>query len=277
MKRVKGDFFAGLVPSPLFDLFKHNGYETNTLYNSPYFGRVKGAYVDNYFRPVKPFYLQQGVCEFIDIRSYKAPTFFGYCSLLNSKFFHKTLRDLGIGAVEKKSSRIDFLLDQMRAGVEKGTPQVFLAYVYSPGHTAKDFRIENTAQVDAYREKYLKSSEEAAEFLEKILSFIAEEDETAILYLFGDHGPWLSRDLPLEDDPVFYVQDRFGIYGGIHPQDRCEDYFTKTSENEFTTILQGAHMIISCLSGGESALRTEPDYTLPLDPEYNRYGDYLYE
>ncbi len=41
-------FFSGARPSPLFQIVKHNGYETTTHFKGEYFGRFKGPFVDNY-------------------------------------------------------------------------------------------------------------------------------------------------------------------------------------------------------------------------------------
>ena len=54
--------FSGHVPSPLFQIFKYNGYTTNTVFISRYFGLTKGPHVDNY-----SFFKQAStLCDFID-------------------------------------------------------------------------------------------------------------------------------------------------------------------------------------------------------------------
>jgi hypothetical protein len=113
----------------------------------------------------------------------------------------------------------------------------------------------------------------------KLVSFVDRYDPEAIVYVFGDHGPWISRQDSIEENEVFFVQDRFGVYGGIHPAERCNDALTAANDQGFMTVLQGAHMIISCLSGGEDAFLVKEDYLLPdpVNVEYKRYDKYIYE
>lgn len=270
-------FFPGLIPSPLFEIFKHNGYVTNTLYMSQYFGNKVGPHVDNYYYQENIWDAQWGVCEFIDIQGYKALTLMGYCSLVKSNMYQSFLEGLGLGL--DQASLTDFLIDHMRAGLQNGIPQIFVAYLYSPGHTGNSFDKNNAKSFGEYRQAYLNNSEMTAEHLTNLVTFIANEDPEAIVYLFGDHGPYLSRNVSFDEDNVFYVQDRHGVYGGIHPRDRCAESFATPYNQDFVTILQGAHMIIRCLSGGKNAFLTLEDYRLPVSitKDEIRYEDYLYE
>lgn len=74
------------------------------------------------------------------------------------------------------------------------------------------------------------------------------------------------------------MQGRIGVYGGIHPPDRCAESFATPYNPDFMTILQGAHMIIRCLSGGKNAFLTPEDYRLPISNPKDpiRYEDYRY-
>jgi len=277
--KVQKHFFPGLIPSPLFDIFKHNGYETNSLYRSLYFGKDKGPFVDNYFHSVDLRNLNKGVCEFIPTWGFRTLTFFGYCSLVKSKLYRKNIGKLGIGPVDGYQDQIHFLIDHMRSGLKKKAPQFFLAYIFSPGHATGVSIKKNTGEFDEYRQRYIKSSEITAVYIEQIVSFITKEDPKAIVYVFGDHGALLSRNETLESDATFVVQDRYGIYGGIHPKHRCAGFLAESNRKHFATILQGAHTIIECLAGGENVLVTTEDFTLPLsiNEEIIRYENYLYE
>src|SRR5690606_12811004 len=44
--KAKWPLFRGEMPSPLIDIFKHNGYETTTLYHMSFFGEDAGPYID---------------------------------------------------------------------------------------------------------------------------------------------------------------------------------------------------------------------------------------
>jgi hypothetical protein len=263
-------FFPGFAPSPLFQVFKHNGYETTTLYQGTYFGQRKGPHVDNYF-----INRHLDVCTFID-KKLKNYAFLGYCALINQRSVRSFLRKFGM---IPNLNAIDFLITKMRAAVRREAPQVFVAYLYSPGHTELTFDRARPGSVQQYSRTYLEASESTAEYLRLLIGFVSKEDPNAILYVFGDHGPWISRRDEFDTDPKRFVHDRFGIYGGIFPRDRCEDFFPSPSSGEFMTILKGTRSIIRCLSGGEDAFITPNDYRLPdLGTSHQlRYEDFLYE
>ena len=269
-------FFSGFIPSPLFEIFKHNGYETSTLYINYFFGTQKGPYVDNYLVNQPSF--NDGVCRFTPKHELYAFTYMGYCALLDIKLFRKLIRILGLDFSSDLTS-IEFLIKNIKAGLQKGTPQVFLGYIYSPGHTSQTFDHTKKGAIEEYQQYYLKGSKETAAHLTKILTLIDQEDPNAIVYIFGDHGPWISRRAKFETDSTFYVQDKFGVYGGIYPSDRCTETFDATDNSNFMTISQGARLIIKCLSGGEDAFIKQNDYYLPptIASGVNRYESYVYE
>jgi hypothetical protein len=113
--------FQGFTPSPLFEIFKYNGYETNTIYNSQYFGKEKGPFLDNYY-----VNLNLSLCEFIS--GFQKDYFiFGYCNLIETRFVRKILRGLGW---KKTADRVDFLLETRQSGIDRQIPQVYLAYTH---------------------------------------------------------------------------------------------------------------------------------------------------
>ena len=267
-------FFPGLAPSPLFEVFKHNGYQTTTLFRSGYLGWNKGPHVDNY--RIDRVYSKSGVCEFIRTKGIKVFTFLGYCALVKNDRFGSILMG---PVVDDNLSGVDFLLNTMRDGLEKGVPQVLVAYVYSPGHTDKAYDHKNAGALKKYKRFYLDRSVETAEYLNRIVTFVAAEDPDAIIFIFGDHGPMLSRSTKVGEDDTFFYQDKFGVYGGIHPPDRCANSFSKPYNEDFMTPVQGAHMIIRCLSGGTDAFLKLEDYHLYefKTNTHKRYENYLYE
>lgn len=271
------DYFIGHAPSPLLEIFKYNGYETNTLYRWLYLGHSKGPYVDNYMT-----YHKIGACLFQpgERRKY---VYFGYCNLVGNPYFQSILYKLKIS---DSISDDDFLLKNIRAGLQKNTPQIFLAYIYSPGHTKKFYDVRVPELIEEYRELFIQGSKATADKITKIVDFIEKEDPDAILYVFGDHGAFLykragygfHKELFAEDSKR-YIQDRFGVYGGIYPPDRCDESLSKPYSKDFMTISQGALMIIRCLTGGEEAFVTPLSYRLPGlgNESSNRYEENLYE
>lgn len=272
------NYFSGLTPSPLLEIFKYNGYETTTSYKSRYFGPKKGPHVDNYLYKIDGRSLRDGGCEFVDTWGLRAPTFMGYCYFVQSEKLWTYLQSWGV-TTSPDIDPSDFIIGNARDRLKKGVPQFFLGYIFSPGHTNQKGYKNSAEELKEFKKNYLKHSKNTAYHLNKILSFLAKEDPNAIVYLFGDHGPILTRGGTFESDPDFYIQDRYGVYGGIYPPDRCANSFSKPYNKEFMTILQGAHMIVRCLSGGKNAFIKQTDYRLPeIENKDNiRYEDYLYE
>ena len=83
----------------------------------------------------------------------------------------------------------------------------------------------------------------------------------------------------LEEDPAFYLQDRFAILGGVYPPDRCGEYFDEAESKGYMTTLDAVHAILSCLSGGQNALM-EPRrdrFLEGLEEHDYHYQEFLYE
>ena len=165
--------------------------------------------------------------------------------------------------------------------VDKSSPQFVIAHLYLPGHTPKIFDYNNKDDREPFSERFERNFNDAAVFLKQIINHLKNNDPNAILFVYGDHGAWLSRGMEIEDDPEFFLQDRFGILGGVYPPDRCAAEFDEAESKGYVTSLDIVHAILECLSGGQSPLR-EPRNDrfwgggVPEDHSY-RYEDFLYE
>lgn len=270
--------YTGMAPSPLFEIFSQNGYTTNTLFNSRYFGPKKGEFLDNYWinRDVS-------VCDFLD-RKTAAFSFFGYCRVNNPNVFNKPNvfnQFLSkFSEEEEKPDPVSFLLSSMQAGLDKNKPQLFVAYVYSPGHTKMTYQTGNEKDLDEYKQKNAKNSEAAVQQITSIVSFLEKNDPEGILVLFGDHGPWLSRSVSLEEDPQFFIQDRYGVYGGIYPKKACKDHLQHDDSKQFTTISKLAWGVLGCLSNNKSSDLLEKPFFPIFKEKTNvryKYENFLYE
>ncbi|MDP6530851.1 MAG: hypothetical protein QF375_03085 [Arenicellales bacterium] len=270
-KKNERHLFSGRKPSPLLEIFKHNGYTTNTLFQRPYFGDKKGPYVDNYFTE-----RGDGVCEFVN-EEFKKFIFLGYCRLKTTRIFTSLLTRLSLS---NQRSEMEFLLAKLQSGLDKGKPQMFMAYIFSPGHTPKSFNWKKPETVEKFRLTYLRNSSTAAEYLDQLITFIFREDPSAILFVYGDHGAFITRGAKMKDNDItLHIHGRSGIYGGIYPPDRCAESFAKPYTEGFMTVMQGAHMIIRCLAGGENAFIAPINYKLGHfgTGSSHRYEDHLYE
>jgi len=255
----KAELFQGNTESPLLKIFQQNGYETNTVFNTGFFGVKKGPYVDNYL-------VQQkfSACNYVH-QTTKRITFFGYCNLSTDPSINKLLNT---------QPMIDFITDNFRKGLSKSKPQVFVSYIRTPGHTPLDYDHKKANALESYfTTRFKRTSKEATSNLKKIVEFVEKEDPSGLLYVLGDHGPWLSRQVAYKDDKEFFVQDRYGVYGGFFPPNKCQESFAKPYSRGYVTATQGIHMIIRCLSGGKNAFTELEDYS-HLEKSYSNY---LYE
>jgi len=235
--KQKSGLFSGNSQSPLGELFKRNGYTLNTLFKNNYFGNSKGDYIDNYFtgNPVT-------VCDFIDGKA-SSIVFFGYCALQHTQYWKKNIA---------KRGALNHLIASFEQQRGTNEPQFFLSYVYSPGHTKRDFKTNNQEDMAYFRQQFLDRSKVTADILRSIIKYIdSSEDEQSILIVMGDHGPYLSRTINYSDAPQFYIQDRYGIFGGIYPKERCADHFNHIDAMGYSTPVIVLDHLIRCLSGGE--------------------------
>ncbi len=156
---------------------------------------------------------------------------------------------------------------QQLSGVDRGSPQFVIALLYLPGHTPKIFSYGDSRDRERFLETYERKFNEAATYLRQIIEHVRANDPDSILFVFGDHGAWLSRGVDVEDAPVFLLQDQFGILGGVYPRDRCAAEFDEAERKDYVTSLDVVHAIIECLSGGQSPL---------LEPRRDRFwGTYI--
>ncbi len=260
--------FSGRSPSPLLGILRGNGYETSTLFDNSYLGRRKGPWVDNYV-----YFQNRTLCNLLD-EAIHPWAFWGYC-----RWFHR------------EGSHFTPFLERITSVDTGGDPRFTMAHLYIPGHTSDTYRHGEAAAFERYRAEYLRLIERAAEYLDRIVRHV-EEDPEAILMVYGDHGMYLSRDVEeFDDDPEFFVQDRYGVLGGVFPPDACAPWFDAAAAPGWMTLLDAVHAVLSCLSDGERAL-VEPR-TYVIDPSgfpairppsgyrraarYADFEDFLYE
>lgn len=251
-------YFAGHDLSPLLWLFKQNGYETTSIYQDSFFGHTQGPHIDNYVVKTR-----STLCSLLD-EDMRTLAFWGYCW----------------GWDSERLSTADFLVQQL-SGVDRSNPQFVISHIYLPGHTPKIFDYEDTEDRERFLSKFKADFDRAAIPLGEFIEHLRTNDPDSILFVFGDHGAWLSRGVDVEDNPTFFFQDRFGVLGGVYPRDRCTPELDEAERKGYATSLDVVHAIVECLSGGQSPL-VEPRrdrFWTPDLPENHSYGykDFLYE
>ena len=244
--------FAGQSPSPLLGILRRNGYETTTLSTDAYLGRRKGPWVDSYVH-----ILDRTLCNLLD-EAIRPWAFWGYC---------RWFRHEG-SAFPSMVERITSVVDA------DGDPRFTMAHLWIPGHVPSTYRHGDAAALERYRAYYLYNIEPATDYLDLLVRHVVEEDPGAVLLVYSDHGMYLSRGVEFEDDPEFFVQDRYGVLGGVFPPDACAPWFDAAAAPGWMTLLDAVHAVLLCLSDGKGALVEPRAYAIDVDgpPTLRRRG-----
>ena len=260
--------FSGWSPSPLLGILRSNGYETSTLLDNSYLGRRKGPWVDDYV-----YFQNRTLCNLLD-EEIRPWAFWGYCRWFRGE-----------------GSHYPRFLDRITGVDAGGEPRFTMAHLLYPGHIANSYRRGDAAVLERFRAQYLSRIETVAGYLDRIVRHV-EEDPDAILLVYGDHGMLLSMGMEFDDDPEFFVQDRYGVLGGVFPPDACAPWFDAAAAPGWMTLLDAVHAVLSCLSSdGKGALVEPRAYVIDLggppamrppsgyrrSARYADFDDFLYE
>ena len=199
------NLFSGVQPSPLLGILRNNGYETSSYsYHSAFFGRYKGPYIDHYTK-----HSETGVCSLLDA-AIRPIAFWGYCTFPR----------------EARWESLAEYFEYSKSLTANERPQFLMAHINAPGHTDGRYRYDDQTQRNIAIRRYSQRLDgDATHQLEAILEHLKNNDPDAILYVYGDHGPWLSRGMSFDDNPAFVVQDRLGVLGRRVPSRRLRHLF----------------------------------------------------
>lgn len=265
--RNPGRTVTGQDRAFVLETFLANGYETHFTYANSYMGPRAGPRLTSYW-----FAEDYSTCSFLDPVQY-ARGFLGYCPL-------RQVLGLGysgpFGIPTEVADR--FYLQRLRSVLHRGTatPHFFAAHYPWPGHTDLAYASE-TRQFAHFKQEYGQRSLDAARMIDRMLTEIHASDPKAVVFIFGDHGPWISRADSYRELPGFVVQDRHGILGAVFGADDCMRYIGGEKERA-TTSSQVVAGILQCLAGGRSVLARPIDFgTISQSPIPLRFQDYAYE
>ncbi len=242
------DGFSGRVLEPLYYIFKNNGYRIASGYSSGkrVFGD-KGPAVDEYVNSNKwgMAFSESALCKHQG-GAEKYYQLFGFCLLAKS--------------LDPDSSARweDFVMDRVTSKGESDSPWLTFHYMYSViGHTPLSYDTFDNEDLNDYRRFFYKKQKSfSSSWLRDFVARIQANDPNSIVFIFGDHGPWLSRTMDPEKKTGFYILDRYGIFGAVlNTDNRCveennlDHYFDRFGTPE--RVIAG---IIRCLSDNPEAL-----------------------
>ncbi|MCG7394514.1 hypothetical protein MHY87_16540 [Microvirga sp. ACRRW] len=260
---------TGAAPSALRHILAANGYTTHFTFESGFFGPSKGKYLTSY-----NLYRPYSACRFLtdDARRYG---FFGYCSIRDLKESDgPTTGGNDLSFLDYTYNLIETIARDRNSG-----PHFYMQHVLYPSHTLSVFAgsVKDHANYRAYFEQ---RSDIAAKAMDRMLTEIRKSDPTAIVFIYGDHGTWVSRKISFAKDKEFFVQDRHGTLGAVINAEQCEPYLTPPEGQRFQTNGRIVASLVRCLAGGESPFINEVDFGVIPPPQvktYERFEDYVYE
>ena len=246
-----GTMASGNMPSPLYEIFRANGYEINVWAESAKLG-VQGPYVDHYRLANPP-----SLCNFHFLaQETKYFVFFGGCQL--RKIFNR---------FTKEEMDQTFLIDNLAEMENRKAPQFTFVHLRPPHHYSKPkFDALNREESGEYASRAKDLFDEAAVNIEAIVDRIRSNGRPSIMFFFGDHGVVLSRDDGSEariKDP-FFVLDRYAILAALSPDSGCESDMTTASQKGFITSTEIVRSLVTCLAGGQD----------PFPKPYDHLGIY---
>jgi hypothetical protein len=177
------------------------------------------------------------------------------------------------------TSRDEFYMERLRSAIRSGKskPQFFSTHVPFPGHTALAYR-NTPAQLEEFSKRYLGYSGAAARLMDRMLSAIRASDPGGIVFVFGDHGGWISRGMDYSDNPDFVVKDRHGILGAVLGAEACLPFLREPDGKRYQTAARVAAGLLQCLAGGTSPMLVEHEFSRIYQSPINlRFEDFAYE
>ena len=148
LEQRRPSYFAGHALSPLIWIMRENGYETTSIFNSTFFGHIKGPHIDNYVINEK----HGGICTLLD-EAIMRWAFWGYCRTMEVNWRQGDSVYKG-----------DFLVREL-TNLDKRFPQFVIAHLYLPGHTPKIFNYDNREDSEKFTEQYQDRANNAATYL----------------------------------------------------------------------------------------------------------------
>lgn len=257
---------SGLVPSPVYEMFRNNGYKINAARGG--WQMLRGKYIDEF----TPRVSRQSYCMFS--RHWYYIQHLGYCTF-REKIINKYYKKYFEPSSSKILSFEEQIFDEIKKHSSTQQPWFHFVYIFSPGHVPRSYTRTEQELID-YRKYFIKNQKETAQYVQMLIDHIRINDPTGIVLIFGDHGPKLSRGLKLNDESAqFIIRDRHGVVSAVYPGDTCSSYLGMRDEKKFITPSGLVRQLITCLSGGDDPVDWDVDYSGPYK-DY-KFEDFLYE
>ncbi len=201
-KSSRSLYFSGVFQSPLSSLLRKNGYMIQTGYANGYLGQ-KGPHVDHYH--LQHIY----TLRFRDIAICREKLL-GLCNE-RFQFIFRKINELGYEKAKGDEIWEERVFDIIEKAETRAKTPVFSGfYILIPGHTKLSYVIGNAADFEEYKSTLSIESERVQNALERLNELRLKFPES-IFIVSGDHGAWLSRTMPRNENRRFWTLDRYGV------------------------------------------------------------------
>ena len=167
------------------------------------------------------------------------------------------------------------VLDTISGKGQETDPWLTFHYIFDPiGHTVGSHNSDFPNDLTTYTQYFLEKADILkGDVLPNLIKSIQSDDPESIVFVFGDHGPWLSRTTNERDEPEFFILDRYGVFGALlateHP---CNESDIAYYDTRYTTPERVVSGIIRCLSQDPELV----DRAMSFDEPYD-FRNYVYE
>lgn len=246
---VRSALFSGKEDSVVYRVFRSNGYKVISGYANSYLG-TQGTYVDAF-------------------TLHRADIFSSSACLFTADFFLKLFSICEIArVVEPLLESVawdEAYLDILRS-LPRNEPVFTFHHMLKPGHTGHlvgAYDHTDHEQRRIFLSRYQARMEEAAALISRATSLLTSRNRPFILFVFSDHGAWISRAQQADLDDPFIVRDRHGSFAAILAHEiSVGDCDVAKQTSTFTTPARIMSRIIECLSDGTFE---QPGFIEPVD------------
>ena len=169
---------TGVQNSPIYDIFRKNGYSISLIHVNDYLSRAEKTNIDFYYK--EHFNLCDSRGELSNF------AFWGYCPIFAAG--HHDLRGL------------DFMDRKLRQLVTSPQEHKFvIAYWLIPGHPGRLYNWNNEERRHSFKKQFFDNFEEVSAVIKRSVNFIRFHDPEAIILVFGDHGSGITKGIKPED------------------------------------------------------------------------------
>jgi len=245
-------YFQGQADSPLSRVFHNNGYRVSAGVEFGSFG-ISGSFVDDYHPRADASFLSSGLCRLARKQPF---ALFWIC------------RSAAVFDPPKHAAPWpDIALSRIIDPEPSGAPRLTFHHVILTFHTQEGFDRSDPRALETFRADYLNNARLVADYLDELIDRIRSQGPNAVLFMFGDHGALVGHSMTFDEDPAFFIQDRYGIAAAIlyNSTDCGRDQLRHYSPDGYITPERVIAGIVRCVAQNPEAVDQAVDFSSRYD------------